>query len=67
VTRGQDPRDRRRYALELTDAGRGHIPAMLAALREVEAGVRSLLGAGAQEELHALLTRLLDAPDGAGG
>ncbi|HEX5294897.1 MAG TPA: MarR family transcriptional regulator [Streptosporangiaceae bacterium] len=62
VTRGQDPRDRRRYALELTGAGREHIPAMLAALRQVEAGVRDLLGRGAQRELHGLLTRLLDAP-----
>jgi DNA-binding MarR family transcriptional regulator len=67
VTRGQDPRDRRRYALELTDAGRQHIPAMLAALRQVESGVRDRLGRGAQDELHALLTRLLDAPADAGG
>ena len=62
VTRGQDPRDRRRYALELTDAGRERIPAMLAALRQVEAGVRDLLGRARHDELHALLTKLLPAP-----
>lgn len=60
VTRGQDPHDRRRYALELTDAGRERIPAMLAALRQVEAGVADLLGP-AQADLHGLLTRLLPA------
>jgi DNA-binding MarR family transcriptional regulator len=62
VTRGQDPHDRRRYALELTDAGRQRIPPMLAALRQVEAGVRDLLGPAAHDELHALLTRLLPPP-----
>jgi DNA-binding MarR family transcriptional regulator len=61
VTRGQDPHDRRRYALELTDAGRQRIAPMLAALRQVEAGVAGLLGP-AHAELHALLTRLLPAP-----
>ena len=61
VTRGQDPRDRRRYALELTDAGRQRIPPMLAALRQVEAGVTELLGPARHEELHALLLKLLPA------
>ncbi|HMG63393.1 MAG TPA: MarR family transcriptional regulator [Streptosporangiaceae bacterium] len=67
VTRGQDPHDRRRYALELTDAGRQRIPPMLAALRQVEAGVRDLLGPAAAQELHGLLTRLLDAPGNPAG
>jgi DNA-binding MarR family transcriptional regulator len=60
VTRGQDPHDRRRYALELTDAGRERIRPVLAALRQVEAEAAALLGPG-HRELHALLTRLLPA------
>ena len=66
VTRGQDPHDRRRYALELTDLGRQRIPFMLEALRQVELEVLNLLGAGKQE-LHTLLTRLLPAADDADG
>ena len=61
VTRGQDRRDRRRYALELTDGGRERIAPMLAALRQVEAGVTELLGPAQHEELHALLLKLLPA------
>jgi DNA-binding MarR family transcriptional regulator len=61
VTRGHDPRDRRRYALELTGAGRQRIGPMLAALQQVEAEVAALLGPGHQE-LHALLARLI-SPD----
>jgi hypothetical protein len=37
---------------------------MLAALKQVEAGAADLLGP-AQADLHALLTRLLPAPDDA--
>lgn len=60
VARPQDPRDRRRYALEITDLGRQRIPLMHAAQQQVEAEVASLLGAGKQE-LDELLGRLLPA------
>jgi DNA-binding MarR family transcriptional regulator len=61
AVRGHDPVDRRRYALEVTGAGRERIPAMLAALRQVEAEVTDLLGAAAHAELHELLISLLPA------
>jgi DNA-binding MarR family transcriptional regulator len=61
AVRGHDPVDRRRYALEVTRAGRERIPAMLAALRQVEAEVTDLLGAAAHAELHELLISLLPA------
>lgn len=62
VTRGQDPHDRRRYALELTDLGRRLIPPVHAAQRQVEAEVTDLLGPG-KKELHDLLARLIAAAD----
>jgi DNA-binding MarR family transcriptional regulator len=64
VTRGQDSHDRRRYALELTDLGRKRIPPMLAAQQQVQVEVLDLLGSDKQE-LHALLTKLLDEPSAA--
>lgn len=60
VTRGQDPYDRRRYALELTDLGRQRIPLMRAAQQQVETEVLGLLGTGKQE-LNRLLAKLLPA------
>jgi DNA-binding MarR family transcriptional regulator len=64
ATRGQDSHDRRRYAVELTDLGRDRIPLLLAAMGEVEAEVRSVLGADGRQELHTLLTKILrNTPD----
>jgi DNA-binding MarR family transcriptional regulator len=65
VTRGQDPHDRRRYALELTDLGRQRIPLMHDALQQVESEVLNLLGADRRQELQTLLTKLLPATDDA--
>jgi DNA-binding MarR family transcriptional regulator len=48
VTRGQDPYDRRRYALELTDLGRQRIPLMHGAMQQVQVEVHNLLGPGKQ-------------------
>jgi DNA-binding MarR family transcriptional regulator len=60
VTRGQDPQDRRRYALELTDLGRQCIPLMHKASQQVQVEILNLLGPRKQE-LHVLLTKLLSA------
>jgi DNA-binding MarR family transcriptional regulator len=60
ATRGQDPHDRRRYALELTDLGRRRIPPMHAAQRQVEAEIADLLGPG-KKELDDLLAKLIAA------
>ncbi len=57
--RGQDPHDRRRYAVELTDLGRNRIPLLLAAMRHVETELRNALGADGRHELHMLLTKIL--------
>jgi DNA-binding MarR family transcriptional regulator len=59
ATRGQDPQDRRRYAVELTDLGRERIPLLLSAMRQVEAEVRDVLGPDGRQELHALLTKIV--------
>lgn len=60
VTRGQDPRDRRRYALELTGAGRARLPDIQAAMARVEAEVRGLVGEEGMRDLRTLLLKLLD-------
>lgn len=60
VTRGQDPHDRRRYALELTDAGRARLPDIKAAMAQVETELRGLLGGDGIRDLRTLLLKLLD-------
>jgi len=58
------PRDYKRredFVLARVRAGRERIPAMLAALRQVEAEVTDLLGAEPHAELHELLIGLLPA------
>jgi len=58
VTRGQDARDRRRYALELTELGRQRLADVYQAVVQVEAEVRDRLGGeSAAEELRALLIK----------
>ncbi|MCC5580925.1 MarR family transcriptional regulator [Microtetraspora sp. AC03309] len=59
VSRGQDPHDRRRYALQLTDLGRARIPAVREALECVERDIDDILGRDGSQELRTLLTRLL--------
>lgn len=59
VARGQDPHDRRRYALELTDLGRQRLVVVRDAAERLQSEVLDVLGADAERELRALLTRLL--------
>nr|WSY51612.1 MarR family transcriptional regulator [Streptomyces sp. NBC_00886] len=60
VRRGQNPHDRRRYALELTEPGRAHLVVVANAVHVLEAEIVELLGPDGAGELRSLLTRLLD-------
>jgi len=62
VTRGRDPHDRRRYALELTDLGRARLALLRDTTRRLRSEVRALLGPDGERELRALLTKLLADP-----
>ena len=63
VVRARDPRDRRRYALELTAAGRERLERIRSAQAEVQARVTALLGSPERmDELRALLQKLLADP-----
>ncbi|ROO87774.1 DNA-binding MarR family transcriptional regulator [Actinocorallia herbida] len=59
VSRGQDPHDRRRYALQLTDLGRARMPVVREALESMERYIDDVLGPDRAQELRALLTKLL--------
>ncbi|WP_433411235.1 MarR family winged helix-turn-helix transcriptional regulator [Microtetraspora malaysiensis] len=59
VSRGQDPHDRRRYALQLTDLGRARMPVVRAALESMERDIDDVLGPDRAQELRVLLTKLL--------
>lgn len=59
VDRGQDPHDRRRYALRLTDLGRARLPAVRDALRDFERDVEAALGPDGARDLRGLLAKLL--------
>jgi DNA-binding MarR family transcriptional regulator len=59
VARGQDPGDRRRYALELTEVGRQRLTVVRDAAARLQADVLAVLGADAERELRTLLTKLL--------
>ncbi|SDK54713.1 DNA-binding transcriptional regulator, MarR family [Nonomuraea maritima] len=59
VSRGQDPHDRRRYALQLTDLGRARIPAVREAMESMERDLDDLLGPDGAQELRDLLPKLL--------
>lgn len=61
VARGQDPHDRRRYALELTPLGRERLALVRGAVLRLDAAVRSELGADGHRDLRALLLKLLPA------
>jgi len=60
VVRGRDPRDRRRYALRLTDAGQQAQIVARRAVEAAEAEMGTTLGADGRAELKALLTKLLE-------
>ena len=64
VTRGQDPTDRRRYALTLTDLGRARLGTVREVAERIQAEVTGTLGPTGEAELRSLLTRLL--PTGGG-
>jgi DNA-binding MarR family transcriptional regulator len=64
ATRDQDRHDRRRNAVELTDLGRERVPLLLAAMRQVEGYVRTMLGRDGRQELHELLTKILSTAPG---
>ncbi|MDP9869495.1 MULTISPECIES: MarR family winged helix-turn-helix transcriptional regulator [Streptosporangium] len=59
VVRGQDPHDRRRYALELTGLGRARIPVVRDAMQGVEHDIEEILGPDGTADLRDLLTKLL--------
>jgi DNA-binding MarR family transcriptional regulator len=60
VARGQDPADRRRYALELTDLGKERLTALRNAMDRLQAElVETLGGPDREQEIHSLLDKLL--------
>jgi MarR family transcriptional regulator, lower aerobic nicotinate degradation pathway regulator len=61
VTRGADPRDRRRHAVRLTTAGRELLRTMRAASDAAEEELLAVLSGGERAALHALLSQLLPA------
>lgn len=65
VARGQDPVDRRRYALELTDLGRQRLVTARDAVESLQAEQVALLGPDNDRMLRVLLSKLLpvESPD----
>ncbi|MFI1566681.1 MarR family winged helix-turn-helix transcriptional regulator [Streptomyces sp. NPDC020490] len=59
VRRGRDPRDRRRYALEVTGLGLEKLGIVMRAVAELAADVAGMLGPGGEDELRVLLLKLL--------
>jgi DNA-binding MarR family transcriptional regulator len=57
VRRDRDRRDRRRYAVTLTDAGRAALARRLAMSRELDARLLAPLSEAERAELHRLLVR----------
>ncbi|MFD4659802.1 MarR family winged helix-turn-helix transcriptional regulator [Kitasatospora sp. NPDC058444] len=60
VRQGQDPHDRRRHALELTQPGHEHLALVANAVHALEEEIAALLGSDGAHELRSLLSRLLD-------
>lgn len=58
VHRGQDPHDRRRYALEVTAPGREARAVIATAVRQLAADMTALLGPGGEDDLRALLLKV---------
>jgi DNA-binding MarR family transcriptional regulator len=63
IARGQDPEDRRRYALELTDLGRDRLGVVRKVVEQLNAEVVDTLGSDGVQDLRTLLTKLLPAED----
>jgi DNA-binding MarR family transcriptional regulator len=63
VARGQDPKDRRRYALELTRLGRQRLRIARGVVEDLNADVQDTLGADGVRDLRMLLTKLLPAEE----
>ncbi|GAA3229099.1 MarR family winged helix-turn-helix transcriptional regulator [Actinocorallia longicatena] len=61
IVRGQDPDDRRRYALDLTPLGRERLVFVAEASRTLNGEVVALLGEEAAADLRVLLKRLITA------
>lgn len=61
AARGQDPADRRRYALTLTDLGRARLATVQEAGDRMQAELVDTLGPAGDAELRSLLGRLLPA------
>jgi DNA-binding MarR family transcriptional regulator len=61
VARDRDPADRRRYALRITDGGRGTLRSARAVVEAAEAELGTTLGEQGRAELAALLGALLRA------
>lgn len=61
VARGQDPADRRRYALTLTDVGRDRLGVVREAAERMQSQLTAILGPEGDAELRSLLSRLLPA------
>jgi DNA-binding MarR family transcriptional regulator len=59
VERQRDPRDRRRYALLLTEPGKARLAQAQDVVEEVRAEVVELLGAQGDQELRDLLARMV--------
>jgi DNA-binding MarR family transcriptional regulator len=60
VARGQDPEDRRRYALELTDLGRARLATLHDAVDRLQADlVKAVGGRENEKEIHTLIHKLL--------
>ncbi|MBT2378654.1 MarR family transcriptional regulator [Streptomyces sp. ISL-111] len=60
VHRGRDPHDRRRHALELTELGHTQLKRVAEAVGLLAAETAELLGPGGEDDLRALLGRLLE-------
>lgn len=66
VVRGRDRRDRRRYALKLTEDGRCALSNARSAMSVIKSEVVDLLGTDGDQELRDLLAKLAADPAGAG-
>lgn len=59
IARGQDPDDRRRYALELTERGRERLGVVREVVERLNADVLDALGAEDLQELRTLLAKMI--------
>lgn len=59
VERKRHPQDKRRYVLNLTDAGRKELATLMVHMREIEAEFLGCLSTSEQRSLHSMLERSL--------